>query len=611
MTELLTRRRRSPWSNKYLDTAAPWFPRPSRIHIPTDTASLWTALRGSIALLVILFIRQAVKVPVMSQSGLEVLALPLEARLAEAFVAVLAVGLVTLVYTLLIQRGSLMATTSLYPRRPIEANIGRLLDLAWPASMEDFAASKDPLKGGRCEGDSTMAIKLFYLGKMKDDPRSGFAAKGRHESTAELQGYERRHPVWLASGSPLTKNMVQIMVWEWASLWLLVFLAISTLLFNGFFTDNINFDSYPRLTVILIYVAAFTTHFLYTWIMCLEFFKLVFAGSCWSLLERSKFVVADTHKLQDHPAGSPFTFRSIDKASESYVPITFDATIGNPGPQPQRALSPASSTTLTRGDSDLSSVGTKSMQDDSELRLALGTINNSQRTERETATEASRLALDRVLANTMVMMAVTLSSGFASWTSSQFNDETPNNTTTTQIGSLALLGSLSLGAASMFSSAMHLNIMTSSFRTILSLKETKINGLALDHYRKTRTGAAYASTAANLKPVSFTDRDSVPLANVELADFFAASRSRSWIGFLGMLVFGPGYAMLPRLGDHDRKCAEVEFDFVAPIGGGNVILTTRESDRHAKGQDDRNFDPIITCYVPSKPPTTALGTEPC
>ncbi|RYP82288.1 hypothetical protein DL770_005626 [Monosporascus sp. CRB-9-2] len=514
----------------------------------------------------------------LSESGFEVLALPLGARLAEAVIAVITVGLVTLVYTLLIQRGSLMATTCLYPRRPIEVNIGRLLDVTWPVSSARLDSFQDQ-KG------SSSAIQLFYLGKMDGDSQDGSVAKGRQQSVAALSGIEKRRPVWLTSGSPLTKNVVQIMVWEWVSFWLMVFMFISTLMFNGFFTDNLNIDSFPRLTITLIYTAAYMTHFFYIWMVCLDFFKLVFAGASWSLLERSKFVVAETHKLQGHVAGAQFKFRGIDKANDAYVPVTFDAILGDPTSQPSVAPT-ANGQKTTPGENAV---------EVAELAAAVGTINASQKTEREYATEASTLALDRVIANSMVMMGVTLSCGFASWTSAQFTEDTPNNTTTNQIGSLALLGSLSLGAMAMFSSAMQLTIMKSSFRTIMSLKETKINGLALDLYRKTR--ATSNPRVSRLKPVAFTESNSVSLADIELADFFAANRARGWLGFIGMLLLGPGYAMLPRLNDHDRKSDEVEFDFVAPVEGGNVVLTTRETDRHAKGQGTGNLDPVIACYL--------------
>ncbi|KAL6786540.1 hypothetical protein J3E68DRAFT_419979 [Trichoderma sp. SZMC 28012] len=541
--------------------------------------------------------------PAISEPGLDKFAIPFGARLAEALIAVVAVGLVTLVYTLLIQRGSHIATTCLYPRRPIEINISRLLNVAWPLSSEEVGTLWKPkTPSQKAQPDST--IQLFYIGKMEGDLRDGLVAKGRLQTIAEPIGAENRRPVWLTSGSPLTRNVVQIIVWEWVSLWLMLLMAISILLFNGFFTNDLNLDSYPRITVTIIYSAAFIAHFFYVWAVSLDFFKLVFAGASWSLLERSKFVIGETLKLQGHSVGASFKFRSIDKANEAYVPTTFDAKLGNPtlGSPTFLPLPPTSSSVNVAQEQD-----TEPAEDAAELKAALEVINTSQKTEREYATEASRLALDRAMANAMIMMAVTLSDGFASWTSSQFSADTPNNTTTTQIGSLALLASLSLGGTAMFSSAMQLNIMKSAFRNILSLKETKINGLALHVHRKTRPRISSFSGTFHLKPVAFTELNSVPSANVKIEDLFAANRSLGYSGLVGMLVFGPGYAMLPRLSDYDRQSAEIEFDFVAPVEGGQVILTTRETDCHAKGQGTGNLDPVIACYIPDE----IFGKESC
>jgi hypothetical protein len=90
----------------------------------------------------------------------------------------------------------------------------------------------------------------------------------------------------------------------------------------------------------------------------------------------------------------------------------------------------------------------------------------------------------RVVSNAMVIMRMTLSTGFSAWTAQQNTENTPNNFDSTLIGFLALLASLSLGAATMFTLALYLSIMDSSYRTILSLKETKLNGHAADHYKK-------------------------------------------------------------------------------------------------------------------------------
>ncbi|UKZ53281.1 hypothetical protein TrVGV298_007073 [Trichoderma virens] len=220
----------------------------------------------------------------ISELSLDMFTLLFGARLAEALVAVISVGLVTLVYTLLIQRGSLIATTYLYPRRPIKVNISRLINEAWLLSSEEASTlwkPKMPARNGRSNG----IIQLFYIGKMEGDPRYV--------------------DIWM----PLTRNVVQIIVWEWIFLWLIILMVVSILLFNGFFTNE------PGYII---------------WVVSLVFFKLVFAGASWSLLERSKFVIGKTHNLQSHSVGASFKFRSIDKANEAYVPTTFSAKLGSP-----------------------------------------------------------------------------------------------------------------------------------------------------------------------------------------------------------------------------------------------------------------------------------------
>ncbi|KAL8364977.1 hypothetical protein RB595_004000 [Gaeumannomyces hyphopodioides] len=578
-------------------------------------------LQLAIVIFVLLFLGQAGTMPAVSDAvgaGLEVLQLPLSARLAEAAMAILSVGLVTLTYTILIQRGSLMATTCLYPRRPIEANIGTLLDAAWPASALDPAKAASASKGA-----SGHAIRLFYIGRMAKDGGNGRVAKGRMEASAAPEGEEQRRALWLTSGSALTKNVAQLLVWEWMSLWLVVLMLLGTLLFNGFLTGNLNPDSFPRLTIVILFVAAYAVHFCYVWMVCLRFFRNVFGGAAWSLLERASFVVAETNKLQRHTPGSPFSFRSIDKASDSYVPTVFTATFGSPDassaidPMPSPPVSPdeklaqvSTSTTLLASHSRFSSGALEEASDLTELRAALGTIAEAQKAERATATAASTLALDRVIANTMLVMGVTLSSGFAAWTSAQMNENSPNNTTTTQIGSLALLASLALGAAAMFTSAMHLEIMGTAFRNILSLKEVKINGLAVDHYRKRRSGVVdipggRRGDAGQNVSLAFT-HGTVGLAEVELRDIFR-TQSRGLGGLFGLALFGPAYTLLPMMGDHQRKSQQTDFDFLAKVGTGHVLFTTRPTDSHARTPDGLNVEAINVCHAAAE----RYGTQSC
>lgn len=562
--------------------------------------SLKTTLRIAIVALIVLYLGQSVIMGDKDSSGLEVLGLPLSAKLAQASMAVLSVLLVTLVYTVLIRRGSLMATTSLYPRRPIEANIGSLLDAAWPET------SSAP-----CHGGLDSMIRLLYIGKMDTDKSPERVAKGRQQCQAAPIGEENRQAVWLTSGSALAKDVVQILIWEWVSLWLVLLMVLCTLLFNGFLNREIHADSYPRLVVTMIYLAGYSVHTCYVWIVCLNFFRVVFGGAAWSLLERAKFVVGRTVHLKQHSPGTPFQFRSIDKSSDTYVPQVFNAFIGGM-PIPSRVLTNETLAKNSLSQVSVQEVGQVSnpttLQDDpNELRAALATIDSAQKAERVTAMTASGLALDRVIANAMVMMSITLSSGFACWTSTQLSDDSPNNTTTSQVGSLALLASLSLGGAAMFTSAMHLNIMSSAFRTIVSLKETKINGLAIDHYRKQRSGGPVGSAQDELKAVSFT-QNTIPLAEITFRDLFVQNRSRGPFGILGFLLMGPVYGLLPRAEDHERKSALIDFDFVAGVKNGDVVLTTRGTDKHAKRDEETNLEPINVCFLPED---SRYGKESC
>jgi len=84
------------------------------------------------------------------------------------------------------------------------------------------------------------------------------------------------------------------------------------------------------------------------------------------------------------------------------------------------------------------------------------------------------------VANVMTMVGIIITTGFSVWTT-----KSSSATESTQLGSLALLASLSLGAAAMFSSAVDLSVMETSFRNVLFLKEVMIMA---KHRRMSRSG---------------------------------------------------------------------------------------------------------------------------
>jgi len=204
-----------------------------------------------------------------------------------------------------------------------------------------------------------------------------------------------------------------------------------------------------------------------------------------------------------------------------------------------------------------------------------------------------------------------VSSGFSSWTSSQIAVNSPNNFNSQQIGSLALLASLSLGAAAMFTSAMHLSVMESSFATILSLKETKINGRAVEHYKKRSATDAMLSFVnhhandgegdVNNKPNSDenTKTASHPhnlvASRITLLDILAMNKASN---MLQVLFLGPAYALLPERNDHIRTSMNLQFELAAKVRNGIAVLTTQRTDGHALSSDGENIEAINVCVLP-------------
>jgi hypothetical protein len=171
-------------------------------------------------------------------------------RSIDTTLAVISVILVTLTYAALIGPGTRLSSTSKLPLASIEANIGNLLSRAWVDKSDsiDFENASE-------NGEDDDAIRLLYVGKM--DNEHGRVARGVEQCHAIPDRGLDRPPMWLTTGSSLTKSMVQICVWEWISIWAVLGMVLATVSFNGFFTNVRGPDANPRLVVVLLYVVSF------------------------------------------------------------------------------------------------------------------------------------------------------------------------------------------------------------------------------------------------------------------------------------------------------------------------------------------------------------------
>jgi hypothetical protein len=517
-------------------------------------------------------------------SGLEILALAISLKVVVTLLAVLSVIMVTMVYALLIRRGGFMSTTAIFPTKSIKTNIGSLLSTAWPDSTDlgdqtalEFSSSELKVnEPGDRENSFQNAITLFYLGRMKSDKTQFRVAKGVLQSTALPIGNSKESRLWLTSGSPTTKCTIQLLIWEWISVWLMLLMLATVLAYNGFFTNERNLDSYPRLIIILIYMLAFCIHAFHTWRVSLRFLTKVSAGCSWSLIERGNFAVAETTQLNSHIAGEPFQFRSIDKASEEHTPRNLIARFKHEIPDEMHSEGIAIATSGSRTSENTD-------ENANDLAAAHKTLLATQITERDIARTSANEALSRVISNAMIIMAITLSCSFCSWTTHQATANTPNNFSSAQIGSLALLGAVSTGSALLFSSALHLSTMEASFHTILCLRELRINGKAIDHHMKRKS---------QYKSVAFLDGD-IPLSPVRFCDLVSLRKRRY---YLSMLLAGPALGLLPDKNDFERRSETAGFDFKIKVRKHFVLLTTRETTEHMI-ENKETVEAIKICHI--------------
>ncbi|EAS27934.1 uncharacterized protein CIMG_09138 [Coccidioides immitis RS] len=474
--------------------------------------------------------------------------------------AILSAVLMTMTYAVLIGPGTRLSSTSKIPLGAIRTNIGNLLSRTWP----DMSTSSDTTATGKSvkstDGDS---IRLFYVGKLDNDGGDGRTARGIEDCEGLPKTRIQTPPMWLTAGSSLTKSIVQVAIWEWVCLWMVLAMIIATLMYNGFLTKQKTPDAYPRLVVAIIYFTAFGIHAWYVWKTCRSFFTLLGAGATWSLLNKASFSSVDLGQLKAGiSGGTPPVFRKIGKpdTSPNFPPYE------NCRLKETRALKSADPTETS---------ATPAEEDEG----AVNTVTRWQKQEISSTVQAASVALERVITNVVSIVGITITTGFATWTTISDGGDS-----TTQLGSLALLASLTIGSGAMFSSAIELSVMETSFRNVLFYKEVLINRQATAHVQK---------RAKKKDVVGFTHNtvDMKTVGVLELARF-----TKLW----ALIIFGPAYALLPSEEDHFRQSVGADFEVCSAVRDKQVLLTTAATTERQAHTDDGNFESINVCFLANR-----------
>lgn len=331
------------------------------------------------------------------------------------------------------------------PARFLAHNVGGILS-AWAAENHDpsstgVAESCDP--GDRPHNPANLgAWKMFLKSPFPAEDRppihmhSGVGHSDERITDDEFSDDEFPEPevLGLKTFSPTMRSLIQIAVWNSANFWIVLIVITNTLVYNGFFTNNITTDGIIRLLLVGLYAIANIVHQIRCTILLYRNFSLVISQASWTIVLNDLWICSNG--LQ-HEYLMAFNTQLLGATERSHTYSASENMI---------------------------------LDEDRGGESRLDKFIKPQReTDLRAYEKATDSALDRALANVAVLVGICLAAALAPWTSVQ-----ASNSTSAQLGSYALLLSISTGFLALMSSMGHLNNASESARKLLEYQEFAI-----------------------------------------------------------------------------------------------------------------------------------------
>ena len=445
-------------------------------------------------------------------------------------------------YVLLMKYTSSLSNEIILPSEFLGDNLTAVLSSTWPQKY--LGSPSETID------DSSCPFVVFC----KKDFRALSCADhveilGSHEVGEEKVGIFRLKMSLMAikAFSPVMKNLVQIAIWNSVSFWLILAMLVNTLVYNGFMSNNITSDGKLRLLLVGAYAFANIGHGYRTTILLYHNFTFMLFQACWIIICR-EFVFLDSQIYKSvtmmeagknpgnkypFPASGFINCNSVDlelfgstKHSDIYRSFRRWGS--------DRFASEGSKDDKRR-DSQFQPQGKVESKFDDFIKP----IREAEVKAYEKATDA---ALEKVLANVAVLLGICLATALAPWTSTQ-----TINATNAQLGSYALLLSISTGLLALVSSITQLTNATESAGTLLLLQEKTIEA----SYCIWERGNPAGYFSMRDKPgCSFSEG----IAGQSPLTSFRLWRSMSFLSKFPCLLFGPALKLIPRFNRNYQSC---------------------------------------------------------
>ena len=441
-------------------------------------------------------------------------------------------------YWLLMRYTPTLSNEIILPSKLLTDNIFAVLSLTWPPK--------------HCNGPSQEWINHYpYDWMLFYKEETGKVVDGR--LVLRIMGSDDRkdEPNNLVMGksqmmifkafSPVMKSLVQIAIWNYVSLWLVLVMIVNTLVYNGFLSHGITNDSVLRLVLVGIYAVASIGHRYRTTTLLYRNFTCVLFQTCWTMICK-KFLFGDYHGYEYYKKDLN---RNEPLESSHLVWTSFDSELFGTMERLDTYQ------ILTKGDTQIVSsdenhdfsgwsVDDKRWKSHLKVRDKIESkfdkfVKPIREAEIKAYEKATDSALEKALANVAVLLAICLATALAPWNSIQ-----KSSATSAQLGSYALLLSISAGFLALLSSMTQLTNATESARTLLLLQEKTIAAHSIDNEIEDVSKKFWLREEPTF---SFSKHVK------EKSQFTSSSlwRLMSFLDKLPCLLLGPALMLIPRM----------------------------------------------------------------
>lgn len=429
------------------------------------------------------------------------------------------------------------------PPKLLEDNIAVILSKAWPEHYTDPWLGRLPHDGYNMPWVLFRKVPCAHKRSQESDlgPVHGCGYSmlrgfryGAHPTTRALRPSEAS-AIRIRIFSPVMRSLVQAAVWNFVSSWLVVVMVTNTVVFNGFASNNLTNDSVLRLVLVGAYA---TANLLAQWHVSAQLyhnFTCTVFQKCWTYLS-SDFVFLGYDEYRSFRMGREYN----DEPNRPEMWATLDLELFG---KTERSENYSLCTLPGRCRDENVGIGNLSgrsflkigpVHPESDFDAFNKPVRDAEIKAYEKTAEAT---LEKMLANVAALLGICLATALAPWTSVDKNDATAS-----QLGSYALLLTISAGVLAIVGIFGQLRNATESARRLLKFQERAIDAAA--------TGKEWANSPLDFKPLFSFSAGIENQLNVTATGLW---RMASFEGKLGSILLGPALTLIP--GVH-RDCTD-------------------------------------------------------